>query len=338
MSFTEVISINEPIGDSLVKINSNFTSIDTRLRLLSTGQHLVPILSAGTIVLSSVGYYESVFSTGERITELHSRVAGVVDQITTTLAAKCCSVRLSHSNTDVYEYTDTSTSDIYLHPCNGNQVSLYKASINDWLVYEINTVYKFSLRKDSTKPTTPILGRDTVVAVFLYWEDDTFKLYYEYLTTVNIKTTFDLNKIITYVDNVAVLKTSTDKRFIGVVRINNDTTGASTGNISNISLVNVYNRIETAVCSASSLNLVSIDSSKTYYNVSLQSSSFSKAYILINGAIAETLINDNTTLTTASETFTVQLNPGVYNFTLSADNYNTNQLFIESGITLSQSI
>ena len=154
----------------------------------------------------------------------------------------------------------------------------------------------------------------------------------------HIKTTFDLNKIITYVDNVAVLKTSTDKRFIGVVRINNDTTGASTGNISNISLVNVYNRIETAVCSASSLNLVSIDSSKTYYNVSLQSSSFSKAYILINGAIAETLINDNTTLTTASETFTVQLNPGVYNFTLSADNYNTNQLFIESGITLSQSI
>lgn len=101
-----LIGDSECIGDSLVKINNNFTNLN-----------------------SGVCDLISLYNT-----------------IGATFSSSLAQIRLSTSNTEAVVTNDTkNVSTIYLHPYNGNAVGLFNTTLNRWEIKNIPNILPFSI-------------------------------------------------------------------------------------------------------------------------------------------------------------------------------------------------
>lgn len=105
-NYVNIITDNECIGDSLVKINSNFTNLNTGVCDLNT----------------------------------------LYDNIGTTFASSLAQIRLSTTSGSPIITNDTkNVSVIYLHPFNGNAIGLFNTTLNRWEIKNIPSVLPFTL-------------------------------------------------------------------------------------------------------------------------------------------------------------------------------------------------
>lgn len=313
MSFVQIISANEYIGDSLGKINDNFYNLDDALVSLSAGK------------ISTSGSLSSIFVTDKEYTRISTNVILTKNTIEQFLTPALCDVRLSCSMTEAYTYNNFETDVLYLHPCNGNYISFYNPEILVWNHYELTEVKKFYLRNDSLKQTSSKLKANGVYSVFVYLENNVLKLHYVqalYSNTINNILTRD----VVYIDNVLVYAGDHSKRFIGIIRTNSKSNCIMSQET--VSLYN-YNSLETNIYSSSAINFLTFQNTKIAFNTSVPKDI--KAVVLFRNKDKKT-----TTLYEVDElsyfnNFIIELEPSCYSLTLSTSQI-TNDALVSTTI------
>lgn len=308
MSLVQIISASEFIGASLEKINNNFSNIDNILVTLSSG------------VVDASGSVDSIFVSKEEYQRIDTTIRGTEDIIEQFLTPSLCDVRLSCSSTEHYTYTDIETDKVYLHPYNGNYISLYDTLNKNWRPYELLGVKEYQLLDSNSFTGTGLLTPNSLCAVFVYLENNLLKMYFKQtFTSVNNL----INENIVYIDNVPVYTKDHGKRFIGIIKLNGNKK-CRVGN-SSLNLYN-YNSIETVAHSNSSVDFIAFKNTKITYNTVVPQSVVANVYFRDIDRKTITVYTSRDTDYFNNNILTLQ--PGLYSLLLSSDQ--TQELLIST--------
>ena len=297
MSLVQIISANEFIGDSLGKINNNFSNLNSALHALSSG------------MVSDNGSVSSVYVTKEEYQRIDTMIATTEDVIERFLTPSLCDVRVSCSSAVHYTYDEISTNKLYLHPYNGNYISLYDKVNTSWFMYELTDVKGYNLYNSESFTGRSPLTPNSLCGVFVYLDADVLKLYFKQ-TFTSVSNLIRDN--ITYIDNVPVYTKDYNKRFLGLVRI--DSNSKCSISQSNLSLFN-FNSIETLTHSNSSISFTVFKDIKLVYNTVVPVGSAGK--FMFRDVDRRTTSIVEVENTDYFNNVVVDLQPGAYTLTLS---------------------
>lgn len=153
MSVLPVLNIKstEYIGNSLATINSNFTSLDTTVQSISSRQG---------VIFTELDLIQ--YGVSELLRTLNTNYTSRIAELRLS-----CSEQYNDVSQNTKRYKVKNVHELYLHPINGGNVSLYDSLNNLWKNYVIPGVLPFSIHK--LKPNTiydVYLSHDNALYVF----------------------------------------------------------------------------------------------------------------------------------------------------------------------------
>jgi len=302
MTNVKRIDSQEYIGNSLSTITSNFALLESKLCTLQYGT-------------------SSISTINDLISSVNQSFDGIDFSISSTLKATLCQVRMSLSPTSSVVYDNYVGSNIvYIHPYDGNIVSLYDDSLNIWQEYFINEPLGFYLTVDGTQYGVS-LASNVVYDVFIYVQNDVFKLKYVSRPHIN---TFDVltsdAEIRDVVDGVIVNYNDYTMRYIGTIYTSGSNIAEQTSNIKTTiqSVWNKYNQHESVVSFQTQCDFIIGEPT----NVQIRQTYYVNTDNTINVILNESTINSVDVYTnndcTSDTVFDLNLNAGVYTMTLSS--------------------
>jgi len=212
-NFATEIDENECIGDSLETINTNFSAVEV-----------------------------SLCNTIQELNNLKATVGSLLGGIQTLM-----NIRMSLSPTQPITTTDITSTTLYIHPYNGDAITLWNPSINSWEVKQFPTTLSFNLALVGAQ--TPNRNYD----IYLYWDTPSLTYKIECIPWTD-QTLGVLPPQLGVQDGILVKPGESNKRLIGCVRTTESTsplgqttvsfgkTAAFGGSYPKLFLWNLYNQ------------------------------------------------------------------------------------------------
>ena len=302
MSQPTEIEITEYIGDSLQKINTNFSLLDSNLKTLISGVNSLSSISTYTI------------QTNNLITELENKIQG-------EFFPSLCQVRLS--------VKDSNT--ICMQPYNGGNIGLYNTHDNVWNAYSLTSAIELNISQH-------IIGESAVLDIYTYCSNSTPMLTcFKWPPNTG---ELNVNLMRGTFNGVVVKKDYPDMRFLGCVQSRDNIlqvnkSSQNVWNKYNQETNTIYNggsvsvilgepasivcdiQIQSPVPDEASLNITGVK--LVTYTVQNSAGNYTTSYVL--SSVTEKMYTlKNSRFSTARDTVNLQLNAGYYYISLSAIN------------------
>jgi len=225
------IDSQEYIGNSLNTITNNFALIENKLCTLQYGA-------------------SSVSTVNMLLTAVDQSFDAIDFSISSTLKSTLCQIRMSLDPTTPVVYDNfVDQNVIYIHPYNGNIISLYNTDTSEWQEYFIDEPISFFLTTDGTQYGVSLAG-NVVYDVFIYVQDNKFQLKYAQRPHVDLYAELSESVETRYnLEGVVVSYYDDTMRYIGSIYTSGNNNVEQTTNIKTTiqSIWNKYNQHEAVV-------------------------------------------------------------------------------------------
>jgi len=296
MKYAQVIKESEYIGDSLYNLNANFDAFNSELLNLSKG----------------VSSFEAL---QEHVSIEEARLSSIYNIVENTFIPSLVQVRLSLDST-ITTSSNTTTNTIYLHPYNGNLLSVYNTATKRWEVESIENIQAIPLVNLELNQIYDVVvyKEKELMFSFVKWQDFTLESYTDKDGKVKrnrFHEKYTTDRVL--IDNILTVDS---KRLLGTIHISASSANTIHQDLQNIntqvSLSNLYNKIQTVCSFTESIEFVSCTDSQAILNVSL----FNETSLSKNKKVLQIVKDIDSINGSITHTYNIQLSTGLYKIEL----------------------
>lgn len=308
MSFIKTINRVDKIGDSLLDINANFLALEQQLCSLRNGS-------------TSLDALKDSFDSLLNLTQVLEK------QVNTNLTAQHCQVRISLDPSNPIPYGSYGSSlKFYLHPYQGNYLSLYNTQAKLWEIFNITEVLSFYLT-DSGLINGTKLRQNSTYDIYICNKNNKFIVKYKRWNRDELKKfgPFDPTPMRKLIDNVYVDNTDSSYRFIGcVTTTEQDGETEQTNQLQNSRnyLWNYYNRVYSTVIGTSAVDFTIGDTTNVQIKTQIATEEVVDAVtvqVTVNNKPITTLYSYNYYPSTSTDDTFIDISSGTYRASLSSN-------------------
>ena len=292
MKYAQEIKESEYIGDSLYNLNANFDAFNSELLNLSKG-------------VSSFEALQDYVALEE------ARLNSIYNIVENTFIPSLVQVRLSLDST-ITTSSNTTTNTIYLHPYNGNLLSVYNTVTKRWEVESIENTQAIPLVNLELNQIYDVVvyKENKLMFSFIKWQDFTLESYTNNDGKVESNIFHDkytTNRVL--IDNVLTVDS---KRLLGTIHISASSANTIHQDLQNtntqVSLSNLYNKIQTVCSFTESIEFVTCTNSQAVLNVN----TFNQTSLFKNKRIFQVVKDIDSINGSITHAYNIQLSTGLY--------------------------